>query len=160
MIAADALMIGAFAFGSGFGRALTGVIGVLLFTEIVVAVFLTILHSLGGAGMFMVFDVLALAAFTVVYRFAPETKGRQPEDIRHFWKTVTTDPPGRRGCGRRLRRARVVRQRPGTELAASPMCLLRGRWRPSSVGGRRCSGLVCCIDLSRSQSPTFDTRPE
>jgi hypothetical protein len=30
--------------------------------------------------------VLAVAAFAFVYRFAPETKGRQLEEIRHFWE--------------------------------------------------------------------------
>jgi len=53
---------------------------------IVASVFLTMLHSLGGAGTFAVFGVLAMGAFAVVYRFAPETKGRQLEEIRHFWE--------------------------------------------------------------------------
>jgi SP family galactose:H+ symporter-like MFS transporter len=53
---------------------------------LVAGVFLTMLHSLGGAGTFGVFGVLALAAFAVVYRLAPETKGRQLEEIRHFWE--------------------------------------------------------------------------
>jgi SP family galactose:H+ symporter-like MFS transporter len=127
MIAANAMLIGVFAFGSDFGGALTivGFLGVLLFTigftfgfgalvwvyagesfpsrlrsmgasamltsdlvanAIVAAIFLTMLNSLGGAGTFAVFGVLALAAFAFVYRFAPETKGRQLEDIRHFWE--------------------------------------------------------------------------
>ena len=50
------------------------------------AVFLTMLHSLGGAGTFAVFGVLAVVALGVVYRYAPETKGRQLEEIRHFWE--------------------------------------------------------------------------
>ena len=33
-----------------------------------------------------VFGLLAIAGFVLVYRFAPETKGRQLEDIRHFWE--------------------------------------------------------------------------
>jgi MFS transporter, SP family, galactose:H+ symporter len=53
---------------------------------LVAAVFLTMLNTLGGAGMFTVFAVLASAGFVMVYRFAPETKGRQLEDIRHFWE--------------------------------------------------------------------------
>ncbi len=48
--------------------------------------FLSMLHSLGGAGTFGVFGALAVSAFAVVYRFAPETKGRQLEEIRHFWE--------------------------------------------------------------------------
>lgn len=50
--------------------------------------FLSILHSLGGAGTFGIFGALAVSAFVVVYRFAPETKGRQLEEIRHFWENA------------------------------------------------------------------------
>ncbi len=53
---------------------------------IVAGVFLTVLHSLGGAGTFAVFGVFAVAGFAFVHRFAPETKGRQLEEIRHFWE--------------------------------------------------------------------------
>ncbi|MCV7145769.1 sugar porter family MFS transporter [Mycobacterium riyadhense] len=48
--------------------------------------FLTMLHFLGGAGVFALFGTFAVTAFMVVYRYAPETKGRQLEDIRHFWE--------------------------------------------------------------------------
>ncbi|MGB9304853.1 MAG: sugar porter family MFS transporter [Mycobacterium sp.] len=48
--------------------------------------FLTMLHSLGGARSFAVFGALALVALVFVYRHAPETKGRQLEEIRHFWE--------------------------------------------------------------------------
>ncbi|MDI3313365.1 MAG: sugar porter family MFS transporter [Mycobacterium sp.] len=58
----------------------------LVANAIVASVFLTMLRSLGGAGTFVVFGVLALAAFGFVYRFAPETKGKQLEDIRHLWE--------------------------------------------------------------------------
>jgi SP family galactose:H+ symporter-like MFS transporter len=58
----------------------------LVGNAIIAAVFLTLLHSLGGAGTFAVFVVLTLVAFGFVYRYAPETKGRQLEDIRHFWE--------------------------------------------------------------------------
>jgi hypothetical protein len=44
------------------------------------------LNNLGGAGMFTILGLLAVAGFFLVYRFAPETKGRQLEDIRHFWE--------------------------------------------------------------------------
>lgn len=68
---------------------------------IVVAVFLTLLTSVGGAVTFAIFGVLAQFSFIFVYRFAPETKGRQLEDIRHFWITggesfaarCAVDPP-------------------------------------------------------------------
>ena len=58
----------------------------LVANAIVAAVFLTMLNGLGGAGTFAVFGVFALAAFGFVFKFAPETKGRQLEDIRHFWE--------------------------------------------------------------------------
>ncbi|MCW2661611.1 MAG: transporter, major facilitator superfamily protein [Mycobacterium sp.] len=58
----------------------------LVANAIIAAVFLTMLHSLGGAGTFVVFAVLAVVAFGFVYRFAPETKGRQLEEISHFWE--------------------------------------------------------------------------
>jgi MFS transporter, SP family, galactose:H+ symporter len=58
----------------------------LVGNAIIAAVFLTLLHSLGGTGTFAVFVVLTLIAFVFVYRYAPETKGRQLEDIRHFWE--------------------------------------------------------------------------
>lgn len=53
---------------------------------IVAGFFLTMLQSLGGSGVFAVFGTLAVVAFAVVYRYAPETKGRQLEEIRHFWE--------------------------------------------------------------------------
>jgi MFS transporter, SP family, galactose:H+ symporter len=58
----------------------------LVGNAIVAAVFLTMLHSLGGAGTFAVFAVLAVVAFGFVYRLAPETKGRQLEEISDFWE--------------------------------------------------------------------------
>ncbi|WP_313863042.1 sugar porter family MFS transporter [Mycobacterium sp.] len=58
----------------------------LIANAIVAAVFLTMLHSLGGPGTFAVFAFLAVVAFGFVYRYAPETKGRQLEEIRHFWE--------------------------------------------------------------------------
>jgi sugar porter (SP) family MFS transporter len=58
----------------------------LVGNAIVAAGFLTMLHSLGGAGTFAVFGFFAVVSFVVMYRFAPETKGRQLEEIRHFWE--------------------------------------------------------------------------
>jgi SP family galactose:H+ symporter-like MFS transporter len=73
----------------------------LLANAMVAGLFLTMLHSLSGAGIFAVFDVFAVGGFAFVYRLAPETKGRQLEEIRHFWEndgrwpdelsTATTD---------------------------------------------------------------------
>ena len=58
----------------------------LLANAVIAGVFLTMLHSLGGAGTFAVFGVFAAGGFAFVYRYAPETKGRQLEEIRHFWE--------------------------------------------------------------------------
>jgi MFS transporter, SP family, galactose:H+ symporter len=58
----------------------------LLANAMVAGLFLTMLHSLGGAGIFAVFGVFAVGGFAFVYRFAPETRGRQLEEIRHFWE--------------------------------------------------------------------------
>lgn len=58
----------------------------LVGNAIVAAVFLTMLHSLGGAGTFAVFAAFAVVALGFVYRFAPETKGRPLEEISHFWE--------------------------------------------------------------------------
>ena len=73
----------------------------LLANAMVAGLFLRMLHSLSGAGIFAVFGVFAVGGFAFVYRFAPETKGRQLEEIRHFWEndgrwpdelsTATTD---------------------------------------------------------------------
>jgi MFS transporter, SP family, galactose:H+ symporter len=60
----------------------------LVANAIVAAIFLTMLNSLGGAATFAVFGALAIASFAFVRRFAPETKGRQLEDIRHFWENA------------------------------------------------------------------------
>ncbi|WP_421841777.1 sugar porter family MFS transporter [Mycobacterium sp.] len=60
----------------------------LIANAIVAGFSLTLLHLLGGAGIFAVFALFAVAAFGLVYRYAPETKGRQLEDIRHFWENA------------------------------------------------------------------------
>lgn len=85
----------------------------LVASTIVAALFLTMLNSLGGAGTFAVFGLLALAAFAFVSRFAPETKGRQLEDIRHVWEdggTWAAELTGRRpACGESFHDARPRR---------------------------------------------------
>lgn len=125
MVAADVVLLAAFARGLGGAGLILGFAGVLLFiigftlgfgslgwvyasetfpsrlrslgssamltsnlvaNAIIAAIFLTMLHSLGGTGSFAVFAVIAVVAFGFVYRYAPETKGRQLEDIRHFWE--------------------------------------------------------------------------
>jgi SP family galactose:H+ symporter-like MFS transporter len=58
----------------------------LVANVIVAAFFLTMLQRLGGAGTFAVFGALAIAGFVFVHRLAPETKGRNLEEIRHYWE--------------------------------------------------------------------------
>ena len=58
----------------------------LVANVIVGLVFLTMLNQLGGAGTFVVFGLFAVAAMAFVFKLAPETKGRQLEDIRHYWE--------------------------------------------------------------------------
>ncbi|GAB3004403.1 sugar porter family MFS transporter [Mycobacterium bourgelatii] len=53
---------------------------------LIAAFFLPMLQILGGAGVYTVFGLLAVVALVVVYRFAPETKGRQLEEIRRYWE--------------------------------------------------------------------------
>ena len=52
---------------------------------IVGIVFLNALGALGGAWTFAIFAALSALAFAFVYILAPETKGRQLEDIRAYW---------------------------------------------------------------------------
>lgn len=54
--------------------------------SLIAGFFLTMLQLLGGAGVFAVFGGLTVVAFFVVYRYAPETKGRELEEIRLFWE--------------------------------------------------------------------------
>ncbi|MCH9816623.1 MAG: sugar porter family MFS transporter [Actinomycetia bacterium] len=48
--------------------------------------FLTIMDELGGAGSFAIFALLAAFAWVFVFKVAPETKGRDLDDIRLFWE--------------------------------------------------------------------------
>lgn len=66
----------------------------LVTNAIVIGVFLTVLDSLGGARTFAVFGALTVAGFAFVHRYAPETKGRQLEEIRHFWENGGRWPDG------------------------------------------------------------------
>lgn len=58
----------------------------LVANVIVGAFFLSLLNALGGAGVFAVFGVVAIAAFAFVVWLAPETKGRPLEDIGQYWE--------------------------------------------------------------------------
>lgn len=66
---------------------LAGIGTMVLANVLLAAAFLTMLHRLGGSGTFTVFEALAVAAWLLLYRLAPETKGRNLEDIRHYWET-------------------------------------------------------------------------
>jgi MFS transporter, SP family, galactose:H+ symporter len=72
--------------GESFPSRLRSMGSSAMLTAMVAGLFLTLLHSLGGAGTFAVFGVFAVGGFAFVHRFAPETKGRQLEEIRHFWE--------------------------------------------------------------------------
>ena len=58
----------------------------LVANAIVAQLFPPLLESIGGAGVFAVFGVLALLAFVVVFRWAPETKERRLEEIQKYWE--------------------------------------------------------------------------
>lgn len=53
---------------------------------IVAQLFLPLLDNLGGTATFVLFGVLAAISFAFVQVFAPETKGRQLEQVRFFWQ--------------------------------------------------------------------------
>ena len=48
--------------------------------------FLTAMERVGGAVSFGFFAVMAILAWVFVYKMAPETKGRELEEIRTFWE--------------------------------------------------------------------------
>lgn len=58
----------------------------LLANFVITAGFLSVLTSLGGAVAFGCFFVLCVAAWVFAYVLAPETKGRQLEDIQRYWE--------------------------------------------------------------------------
>ncbi|OBJ67385.1 MFS transporter [Mycobacterium sp. 1274756.6] len=58
----------------------------LVANAVIVGGFLSLLESFGGAITFGFLGVMAVLSFGFVYRYAPETKGRQLEEIRHYWE--------------------------------------------------------------------------
>lgn len=52
---------------------------------IIAQFFLTVMSTLGGAGSFGLFALFAIAAWFFVFKFAPETKGRDVDAIQHYW---------------------------------------------------------------------------
>ena len=53
---------------------------------IIASFFLTAMERVGGAVSFGFFAVMAVLAWAFVYKMAPETKGRELEEIRTFWE--------------------------------------------------------------------------
>ncbi len=53
---------------------------------LIVNFFITALNELGGALSFGFFAVMSVIAWLFVFKLAPETKGRELEDIRHYWE--------------------------------------------------------------------------
>ena len=75
----------------GYGS--SAMLGADLFANIIIAqFFLTVLNTIGGAWSFGIFAILAAAAWLFVFRLAPETKGRQLEEIQGFWENGGTWP--------------------------------------------------------------------
>lgn len=55
---------------------------------------LTAIETFGQAAVFVGFAALAVFAFLFVWKYAPETKGRPLDDIRHFWENGGKWPEG------------------------------------------------------------------
>lgn len=53
---------------------------------LIVQFFLTLMTTVGGAWSFGLFAILAALAWVFVWRLAPETRGRELEDIRGYWE--------------------------------------------------------------------------
>lgn len=58
-----------------------------LIANLIVAQFtLTLLDSIGMSGTFLGFTFMCVLAFLFVMKYAPETKGRELDDIRYYWE--------------------------------------------------------------------------
>ena len=58
----------------------------LVANVIIAQFFLTVMTAIGGAGTFALFAILAAIAWVFVFKMAPETKGRDLDDIHQFWE--------------------------------------------------------------------------
>lgn len=67
----------------------------LIANFIVGVLFLNVFGSLGGVGTFAIFLGLALVSAAFVWWLAPETKGRELEEIRHYWENGAKWPESR-----------------------------------------------------------------
>ena len=62
-------------------------LGANLFANwLIINFFITALTELGRAMSFGFFAVMSVIAWVFVFKLAPETKGRELEDIRHYWE--------------------------------------------------------------------------
>ena len=69
----------------GYGS--SAMLGSDLLANIIIAqFFLTVMSTIGGAWSFGIFAILAVLAWIFVWRLAPETKGRELEEIQEFWE--------------------------------------------------------------------------
>lgn len=69
----------------GYGS--SAMLGSDLLANIIIAqFFLTVLNAIGGAWSFSLFAILAVLAWIFVWRLAPETKGRELEEIQGYWE--------------------------------------------------------------------------
>jgi MFS transporter, SP family, galactose:H+ symporter len=73
----------------GYGS--SAMLGSDLLANILIAqFFLTLMTTIGGAWSFGLFAVLAGLAWIFVWRLAPETRGRELEDIQRYWENGGT----------------------------------------------------------------------
>ncbi len=70
----------------------------LLANIIIVQFFLTVLNTIGGAWSFTLFAILAGLAWIFVWRLAPETRGRELEEIQGYWENGGTWPNEEKGA--------------------------------------------------------------
>lgn len=66
----------------------------LVANAIVAQFFPPLLDVVGGAGVFTIFGILAVAALAFVLWLAPETKGRSLDDIQSYWRNGGKWPTG------------------------------------------------------------------
>ncbi len=68
------------------GRAMSiATVSLWLACLLITATFLTLMNALSPAGTFLVYAAMCAAAFVLVFRWIPETKGRTLEEIESSW---------------------------------------------------------------------------
>ena len=86
------------------GVGASALLGMDLLANLIIAlVFLSLVTSLGGAATFGILLVLAVIAFAFINWLAPETKGRELEEIHAYWENDARWPdaaPAARRVGR------------------------------------------------------------